>query len=421
MILIIGAGISGLTAARHLTGERLILEKKPVAGGLATEYNANGYWFPYGGHYFHFQGKEKIRNELETIQPFHRCRRNSKVLLAGRFIPFPLQFHLGYLPGDLRRAILAEMLQPRSLAASAAGLDLESFLIHHFGPKLTDLFFRPFQAKFWRQPMNGLLANMDKGSIPIPDRDSVLAGSSQGRQGSRGRRFPDVGYNPVFHYPRPSLKGFIDGYSRPVFGRIRFNETVKAIDSRKKEVVTANGRFAYDHLISTVPLPDLLGMLTPPETAPAPAELRHISTLVANLVLKTRRRRFHWLYLPEKELPFYRAGYYPAKDRPLVYLEKTVAAGQGTDLKTALPEIILTLKKTGMIKEKTELLHADLTVIPVSYVIFDRKWPRLVPPVLERLRRKQIYSIGRYGSWNYTAMSDDILAAETLAKELNGR
>ena len=55
-------------------------------------------------------------------------------------------------------------------------------------------------------------------------------------------------------------------------------------------------------------------------------------------------------------------------------------------------------------------------MIPVSYVVFDRNWPRLVPEILAYLRRQRIFSIGRYGSWNYGSMADDIrMARETAA------
>jgi hypothetical protein len=61
-----------------------------------------------------------------------------------------------------------------------------------------------------------------------------------------------------------------------------------------------------------------------------------------------------------------------------------------------------------MIADRSEIRFSDLKKIAVSYVVFDRDWPRLVPPALEFLRRQRIFSIGRYGSWNYSSMADDI-------------
>jgi hypothetical protein len=41
MIVIIGAGISGLTAARNLDKDYIVLEKENYIGGLSTQYPAN--------------------------------------------------------------------------------------------------------------------------------------------------------------------------------------------------------------------------------------------------------------------------------------------------------------------------------------------------------------------------------------------
>ena len=142
---------------------------------------------------------------------------------------------------------------------------------------------------------------------------------------------------------------------------------------------------------------------------------------MVNAVLARRRRRFHWLYLPEKRFPFYRAGYYPAGGAVTVYLEKTIAPHAALDAPRVRREAVDTLRRTGMIESAGEILFLDLKRIPVSYVVFDRDWPRFVPPLLARLRRLRIRAIGRYGSWNYSSMADDIRMARETARELSGR
>jgi protoporphyrinogen oxidase len=394
MNVIIGAGISGLSAGQVLGDDALILEKNDRAGGLSGQYRAGGFAFDHGGHYFHFQGHPGIQEHVEGFHAFREYQRDSKVFLQGRFIPYSLQYHLAYLPARQRQPILAEILA----AAGGKAADLESFL----------LFFRPFMVKFYGRPLSALLVGMDKGSIPVPGKEDVLAGARR-RQGSA------EGYNPVFYYPVGSLQGFIDDYSRPLAGRLRFNETVVRVEAAQKRVITTAGSYRYDNLISTMPLPELLGIVSPPPPFPR-RQLRHLSTLVVNAVLARRRRRFHWLYLPEARFPFYRVGYYPAAGQTMVYLEKTIAAGASLDERGLLRETIFTLRRTGMIAHAGELLFHDLKRIPVSYVVFDRQWPLLVPALLDHLRRLRIHSIGRYGSWNYSSMAGDIsLARETAA------
>jgi len=164
-----------------------------------------------------------------------------------------------------------------------------------------------------------------------------------------------------------------------------------------------------------MPLKEFLSILEP--LAPFPwQQLQHLSTLVVNVVLARRRRHFHWLYLPETDTPFYRVGYYPVGKLTTVYLERTVAANERIDSQEIYRDMVQALRKTGMINGPREILFHDLIKIPVSYIVFDKQWPNLVPPALDFLRQQRIFSIGRYGSWNYSSMADDIqMAWDTAA------
>ena len=404
MNIIIGAGISGLSAGHFLNDEFLILEKTQGPGGLSGQYQANGYAFDYGGHYFHFQNKAAVKGHVEKFHAFKVYQRNSKIFMLQRFIPFSLQYHLAYLPLSLRKIILREIGRQDETRSD----NLEEFLLANFGEHLYGLFFKPFLTKFYRRPLTELLSGMDKGSIPVPRKEDVWRGSVE------KKRFAE-GYNPVFYYPRQALQKFIEDYSRPLLQQIRFKERVVRLDLRQKKLFTNKGVYAYDNLINTMPLKEFLSILDP--LAPFPWQhLQHLSTLVVNVVLASRRRHFHWLYLPEKDMPFYRVGYYPGGKATTVYLEKTIAATERIDGQKIYRDIVHTLQKTGMIKGRREILFHDLKKIPVSYIVFDKHWPCLVPPVLGFLRRQGIFSIGRYGSWNYSSMADDIqMACDTAA------
>jgi len=413
MIVIIGAGLSGITVARQLKKPFVILEKDGTAGGLAAEYCAGGHHFGHGGHYFHFQNKTDILDYLKDIHPFTQYRRKSHVFLNGRFVPYPIQFHLAHLPARERKTILHQILDRKQRGSE----NLENFLLNHFGARLHQLFFNPFLSKFYRRNLSDLMANMDKGSIPVPDPNQVI-------EGARGKKFASVGYNSAFCYPAGSMNLFIDLYAAPVADRIRFHEKVTGIDTAKQRVITESGHFDYDRLVSTMPLKHLLTILrTRGRHSPTPgfSDLDHISTVVVNVALNRKRRRFHWIYLPEKKFPFYRAGYYPSPGPVCCYLEKTAARPDIPNSKSLAEEAVYTLKETGMIRGRGEISFIDYRLIPVSYVIFNRYWRETVPPILAILKDRGIYSIGRYGSWNYTSMSDDIKSAMHTAEQLNPR
>lgn len=417
MVIIIGAGISGLSAANRLNGEYLILEKENYIGGLSTQYRPPGqneYWFDFGGHYFHFKDKPEIKKYLESYCKFDEYKRKSSVFVLNRFIPFPIQYHLAYLPARVGKAALQEIREHDETRGEPG--NLRDYLENHFGPTLFALFFEPFLGKYYRTALEELAADMDKGSIPPPDKKMAAAGAG-------GKKFSDAGYNPFFYYPHKELRGFIAAYARDIIKkqRIRLNEEVIEIDSDRKIVKTATGAYHYDFLINTMPLRHLLKIIKQKDNLPTYRKLRHVSTIIVNVVLKRRRKRLHWVYLPGKEFPFYRAGFYPGRNIPLSYLEKTVAADSGVDKDALFAEIVFTLKQLKLIEDSAEVLFFDHRFIPVSYVLFDRDWCVLVPPTLENLEKKDIYSTGRYGAWNYTSMSDDVKAALAAADQINSR
>ena len=56
MILIVGAGLAGLSTAYHLTGVPYRLyERESEVGGLCRSYRKDGFTFDYTGHLLHFR------------------------------------------------------------------------------------------------------------------------------------------------------------------------------------------------------------------------------------------------------------------------------------------------------------------------------------------------------------------------------
>lgn len=409
MIIVIGTGITGLTTARYLEQEFILLEKENYIGGLATQYRTNGFCFDFGGHYFHFKDNEEIKTVVDKVCPFKKFNRKSKTFVSNRLVPFPLQFHLSYLPATLKNKIVKEIIGTDITPKD----NLHDFLEINFGKTLFELFFKPFSSKYYKKDLRNIISNMDKGSIPPPDRELILGGA-------KGKKSLEAGYNPVFYYPKPSIKHFIEKYRKAIEpDRIHLNEEVIEVDMDKKKVRTIVREYHYDKLVTSMPLKNLIKIIKPGDRFPSYEEFHHISTMVVNVILKCRRKRFHWVYLADKKIPFYRVGFYPIHPHTASYLEKTVTADTFIDKERLHDEIEFTLKTLKLIENKDEIIFFDARIIPISYILFTKNWYQTVPQILERLKEYGIYSIGRYGSWNYTSMSDDIKSAFQCAIKIN--
>ncbi|MCP5108212.1 MAG: hypothetical protein GY950_32805, partial [bacterium] len=169
---------------------------------------------------------------------------------------------------------------------------------------------------------------------------------------------------------------------------------------------------------TSMPLKELVGIIKAAHPFPPPDSFHHISTLLVNFVLKRKRKRFHWVYVADEKIPFYRVGFYPAHPNPAGYLERTVPPGFIIDWKKTAADVAHTLKSLKLIESREEIVFFDARLIPISYILFTKNWRRTVPPTLEKLKGYGIHSIGRYGTWNYTSMSDDIKGALHCVREL---
>ena len=102
-IAVLGAGVSGLTAARilHDKGNDVTLyEKADVVGGLAITRNIHGYLYdPYGGHILSHKQK-RVTDWVFSILPrenWQYTERNAKIWFDGKFISYPFELSLSEL------------------------------------------------------------------------------------------------------------------------------------------------------------------------------------------------------------------------------------------------------------------------------------------------------------------------------------
>jgi protoporphyrinogen oxidase len=201
------------------------------------------------------------------------------------------------------------------------------------------------------------------------------------------------------------------------------------VDTTHHRATFADGRTEnYDSLVSTIPVPELIRRCTdlPPSIREAAAGLRCVSVYSINLgVTREHISDKHWIYFPEPEFPFYRAGF-PMNFSPTLgpagcsslYVE---VSHQPTEL--SAPEALLKdvrrgLERAGIFHPDEELAVADIRDIRYAYVLYDQHRACALPRILEELERRGIHSVGRYGRWEHTSMEDAIYQGKTLAEQL---
>ncbi len=106
-----------------------------------------------------------------------------------------------------------------------------------------------------------------------------------------------------------------------------------------------------------------------------------------------------------------------------IYVEIACKPGQMTPKRER--ELIARAKKdlirAGILRTEGEIIVEHREQIPYAYVIYDKNRDRNFEIIQDYLRKKNIYSVGRYGDWKYSTMEEAILQGKEVAEKLTSK
>jgi protoporphyrinogen oxidase len=237
------------------------------------------------------------------------------------------------------------------------------------------------------------------------------------------------GYNPSFLYPRAGGIEVLPAALAAGVRNLRCGVDATEVDARRRVVRTSAGEtLPWEQLISTLPLPRLVAMTSglPPWTREAAGSLRHVAVVNVNFGIdRVAHTDKHWIYFPEKEYVFYRAGF-PCSFTPAaapagcssIYLEIAVRPGEPVDEDTLCAQALDGLRRAGLLEERDRVVTRAVFRIDPAYVIHDLHRRNALPRLMAELKAHGIHSAGRYGAWYYNSMEDSLAEGRALAGEL---
>jgi len=417
-VTIIGAGIAGLSAAYHLENHNIkynIFEKNLRPGGLCKTEKTSGFLFDYTGHLLHFKNEYARTLVLNMLKNnINKHSRKAWIYSKGVYTPYPFQLYTYGLPISCRLECLIGLIIKKVIPQKYT--TFRGWIHSKFGYGIAKHFMEPYNKKLWQVRLDTLTTdwvNRFGGSIRI--RDAL--------QGAFFYNKHTIGYNAEFYYPiRGGIESIIHSFLRKV-AHVKKNKTLIKLNLKKKQVIFNDKKiYHFDHLISTIPLPELIMKI---ENAPhiikeSAKQLRWISVYNLNLVVKNHNHTKHWVYLPEKEFNIYRFGFSSnfyktnTPDKSIIYTE--ISYLPNVPLPSNINErIINDLIKAGVIKDKEDIFITRALNIPYAYILFDNNHARCVKNIQEFLIKNNIYSIGRFGGWNYGAIEEAIMDGKKIA------
>ncbi len=274
--LVLGAGMSGLTTAYELSrfsnDSVIVLEKESTVGGLSRTIGVGGSFYDLGSHRIHPES-EKTAFDLvkETAGDLLVKRiRRGKLRLKRSYIKYPIdsfQFlrGLGPIEAFLCAAALAKSRLVRRIFG--AGMihgenNYASYLTWKSGERAYRLFYEPYARKVWGcDPSTISLSSVKKRvsmTAPLSFLKAVMANLFRSESTS------------FFYYIEGGIGRLAERLEkRAAANRVLIITNVKNLDlstdGHEKRAFYHQGglerSIAYDTLISTIPLDELVAKL----------------------------------------------------------------------------------------------------------------------------------------------------------------
>lgn len=409
MDLIIGAGISGLTYANFTSNNFLILEKEDHTGGLCNTIFQDGFVWDYSGHFFHFQNEDIAKFISDRIDQSQLIKvdKCTKIRYKDRLIDFPFQKNIHQLSKNEFIECLCDLFEETPTNITS----FKSMLYAKFGKSIAEKFLIPYNTKLYATDLDNLDSDAMGRFFPYANKEEIIKNFRNSRNES---------YNGSFLYHKGGAIEYIRALERDIpTEHISLNEKVINIDLKHHKVFTDKRIITYDNLISSIPLPKLLDLCNISYNKDV---LTWNKVLVFNLGFDKNGNDTtnHWIYFPEDKYCFYRVGFYSniiSNERMSLYVEIGLNPDEFIDVDEMLTKTLNGLRKAEIINDEN-LISWHYVFMNPAYVHISQDGMKEVNQQKHQLTKYNVFSIGRYGSWNYSSIEDNMKEAINLANEI---
>jgi protoporphyrinogen oxidase len=427
-VLVVGAGLAGLSAALHLGDRYRLVEREARPGGLCRTEARDGFLFDATGHWLHLRDPE-MRRLAEELMPggWQSVERRAAIRSHSVFTPYPYQVNTRGLPPEVVAENVLGFLEARygergRPLREREPRDFAEQVLRDLGEGFAHNFMFPYNRKLWTVGPEELSTEWMGRFVPRPTVEQVV-------RGALGLEAGTVGYNATFLYPR---EGGIESIVRALAGRLprpaECGVWPVAVDPERRRARLSTGEeIACRAVISTAPLPETVRLVrgAPPAVLEAAAALRASTVTYVNVAARdVGGPPWHWVYLPESRHRPYRVGSASAAVPSLAppgcrsfYVE--FAGRAPVPAAEAEAAALDTLLDLGFLRAPGDALFLETRVIPDAYVIHDHACGPARRAVLEWLAGRDVLAAGRAGSWEYSSMEDAIRSGRDAARRLS--
>jgi UDP-galactopyranose mutase len=475
-VLVVGAGPTGLSAAYHLGRDAMLVERQDAVGGWCRSLVDNGFTFDYAGHIMfsndpyvhelyrlllgdnvHWQDREAwiFSKDVYTRYPFQGALYGLPPSVIKECVVGAIEARFGkpvsksaakaestadytgperrgmfepLLNGGTSRKVLTYRGPDRRSMTKGPPRNFKEFIYKVWGAGIAKHFAIPYNEKLWAVPLEEMETSWLGGRVPLPDLEEMI-------EGALSPVPKPMGPNARFGYPlRGGFQALMEGFLPHLAGELRLNTRVTGVSPLRRTATLGDGSTVhYDHLISTMPLPQLVALAgdeVPEDIQAAARGLRHVSVRCVNIgVGRPDITEKHWIYYPEQTVfhrIFVQGNASPHCNPPggfgftceITYSPSKPLPCEGDDLiRRCIDDAI----SVGFIRADDPIWAANQVDLPVAYVVYDHGRAENVERIRTWLEQHDIILAGRYSEWEYYNSDHAFIAGMKAAREVQDR
>ncbi len=404
-IIILGAGVSGLTAGYELKNnnfDSLIIEKNSSWGGLVDNFKINGFTFDKFIH-LSFSKIDYVKNIFNKTPHF----KHSPIAYnyyKGDWLKHPAQNNL-YPLNEIEKKLIIEGFEKRVIKKIKQIKNYDEWLRVQYGDYFAEKFPLVYTRKYWTIDAKQLETKWVGKRMYVPSIEEVRNGCS--RETKENKYYADE-----MRYPK---EGGYKSFLKPIVKNlnIKYNSEVKSIDLKEKKILLKdNIEFNYEKLISSIPITEICKIIkdVPNDVLNASKKLKFSSGFIISIGFNKKNIPKHlWFYIYDEDNPVARIYSPSIKSKNNVpygcsSIQAELYFNYDDILKYDKDELLNKVieKLIGMKLFKVEDIKIkDIRFEKYANVIFDHNIYSNRKIVLDFLKKNDIISVGRFGEWEY--------------------
>lgn len=403
-ICVVGAGVTGLAIGKLLSRDHevILYEKESNIGGIARTKDVNGVTFhTVGGHCLNSKNKRVMDFIFEEVLPkenWHMVKRKAQIYFHNNLIPYPIEFSIKEI-AKFDEKLAFEITKDFLSSDDGSSDNLADWFVEKFGRTLAEEYFIPYNRKIWQMEPSLMSHSWIDGKLPLPNKQDffkALIGDNK-----------DTMPHSTFYYPNSNNQNtFIDALGDKL--NVIKNFCITSIEKVDNKWLV-NDELEYDLVVSTMPLNILPFVLkNVPEVIKIEAKKLKYNK-VSNVLWRTTPVESTWNYLPSRNTIFHRHIHIGKFFNPIQNVTITESMGEHS-----YERLVEEGKKFDYLLEPL-----DYHVSDYAYVVYDQNHSTATSNIKEYLDDVGLYSIGRFGEWDYYNMDICIESAMKLAEKIN--